>query len=135
MTAKEYLQQAIRLDERINSKIAQLDSLNELATKCTSTISDMPKNPSPSMSRLEDVVVKIADLQADINSDINTLVDLKREMTHVIKAVDDVDCRLLLEFRYLCGHSWEEIAVELGYTTRNIHYLHRQALKLITVPE
>lgn len=135
MTAKEYLQQAIRLDERINSKIAQLDSLNELATKCTSTISDMPKNPSPSMSRLEDVVVKIVDLQADINSDINTLVDLKREMTHVIKAVDDVDCRLLLEFRYLCGHSWEEIAVELGYTTRNIHYLHRQALKLITVPE
>ncbi|MCD8157764.1 MAG: DUF1492 domain-containing protein [Clostridiales bacterium] len=135
MTAKEYLQQAIRLDERINSKIAQLDALNDLSTKCTSTITDMPRNSSPSVSKLEDVVVKIIDLQNSINNDINLLIDLKREMTNVIKNVNDVDCRLLLEFRYLCGHSWEDIAVELGYTTRNIHYLHRQALKLIEVPE
>ncbi len=46
MTAKEYLSQAYRLDDRINSKIQQVDSLNLLATKCTSTISGMPKNPS-----------------------------------------------------------------------------------------
>ena len=33
MTAKEYLSQAYRLDQRIDGKIAQVASLNELATK------------------------------------------------------------------------------------------------------
>ena len=36
MKAKEYLTQAFRLDNRINSKIDQIASLNDLATKCTS---------------------------------------------------------------------------------------------------
>lgn len=45
MTAKEYLSQAYRLDQRINSKIEQVASLNDLATKCTSTLTGMPRKP------------------------------------------------------------------------------------------
>lgn len=135
MTAKEYLQQALRLDERINSKISQLESLRELATKCTSTITGMPRNPSPSQSPMADAVCKIIDLQDEINRDIDHLVDLKRELVGVIRNVEDVECRLLLELRYLCFMSWEDIAVQMGYTTRNIHYLHKQALRLVIVPQ
>lgn len=135
MTAKEYLQQALRLDERINSKISQLESLRELATKCTSAITGMPRNPSPSQSPMADAVCKIIDLQDEINRDIDHLVDLKRELVGVIRNVEDVECRLLLELRYLCFKSWEDIAVQMGYTTRNIHYLHKQALRLVIVPQ
>lgn len=135
MTAKEYLQQALRLDERINSKISQLESLRELATKCTSTITGMPHNPSPSQSPMADAVCKIIDLQDEINRDIDHLVDLKRELVGVIRNVEDVECRLLLELRYLCFKSWEDIAVQMGYTTRNIHYLHKQALRFVIVPQ
>lgn len=135
MTAKEYLQQALRLDERINSKLSQLESLRELATKCTSTITGMPRNPSPSQSPMADAVCKIIDLQDEINRDIDHLVDLKRELVEVIRKVEDVECRLLLELRYLCFKSWEDIAVQMGYTTRNIHYLHKQALRLVVVPQ
>lgn len=77
MTAKEYLSQAYILDKRIDSKIEQLKSLSLLAIKCTSTLSDMPKNQCISNSRLEDTAVKIVDLQEEINRDINSLVDLK----------------------------------------------------------
>ena len=42
MNAKEYLSQARWLDMRINSKLAQVDSLHSLATKATSTLSDVP---------------------------------------------------------------------------------------------
>lgn len=135
MTAKEYLQQALRLDERINSKISQLESLRELAAKCTSTITGMPRNPSPSQSPMADAVCKIIDLQDEINRDIDHLVDLKRELVEVIRKVEDVECRLLLELRYLCFKSWEDLAVQMGYTTRNIHYLHKQALRLVVVPQ
>lgn len=42
MTVKEYLSQAYRIDQRINSKLEQVASLRALATKATSTLSDTP---------------------------------------------------------------------------------------------
>ena len=44
MTAKEYLGQAYRIDQRINSKMEQIASLNLLARKATTVFSDMPGN-------------------------------------------------------------------------------------------
>ena len=67
MTAKEYLNQAYRLDQRINSKIEQVASLNELATKCTSSLTGMPKAPNQATSTMAEAVTKIVDLQAEIN--------------------------------------------------------------------
>ncbi len=96
MTAKEYLSQAYHLDKRIDSKIEQLKALNLLATKCTSTLSDMPKSQSISNSRLEDTVVKIIDLQEEINRDIDRLVDLKRDIVRAIKRVKKPEYQILL---------------------------------------
>lgn len=134
MTAKEYLSQARFLDERINSKIQQGTSLNELATKCTSTLSDMPHNPNKGNSTMADAVCKIIDLQEEINRDIDRLVDLKREIMKVIKAVPDVEYQTILEKRYLCFISWEQIAVDMNYSIQHIHRMHSKALKEITVP-
>ena len=44
-------------------------------------------------------------LEAEINRDIDDLVDIKCSIVKVIKAVDDIDCQLLLEGRYLCFKS------------------------------
>ena len=134
MTVKEYLGQAYRLDQRINSKLEQVASLNELATKCTSTLTGMPRNPNRGTSTMADAVGKIVDLQAEINRDIDRLVDLKREMVRLIKAVDNTEYQTLLELRYLCFKTWEQIAVDMGYTTRNIHLLHKKALEMIALP-
>ena len=87
MTAKEYLQQGYRIDQRINSKIAQVTTLRELATKATATLSDMPGNATPNTHRMEDIIVKMIDLENEINTDIDSLVDLKAEMVSVIKGV------------------------------------------------
>ena len=59
--AKEYLGQAYRIDQRINSKIEQVSALNNMATKATSTISDMPGSATRNIHRMEDVIVKIID--------------------------------------------------------------------------
>ena len=76
MTAKEFLSQARYLDMRINSKVEQIDSLNDLATKCTSTLTGMPHNPSPSTSLMADAVCKIVDLQEELGRDVQELVEL-----------------------------------------------------------
>lgn len=135
MSTKEYLSQAFRLNERINSKLEQIQSLNDLATNCSAVISDMPRNPNRGGAPMADAIIKIISLQEEINDDIDKLVDLKRELVSVVKEVKDVECQILLELRYLCFHSWEYIAVEMGYTVRNIHYLHKQALRLLVVPK
>lgn len=135
MSTKEYLSQAFRLNERINSKLEQIQSLNDLATNCSAVISDMPRNPNRGGSPMADAIIKIISLQEEINDDIDKMVDLKRELVSVVKEVKDVECQILLELRYLCFHSWEDIAVEMGYTVRNIHYLHKQALRLLVVPK
>ncbi len=67
------------------SKLEQVESLNALATKATSTLSDMPKSPNRGSSKLEDTIVKIIDLQEEINRDIDKLVDLKKEIVRTIK--------------------------------------------------
>lgn len=134
MTAKTYLSQARYLDMRIKSKLQQIDSLNELATTCTSVLTGMPRNPSASVSRMADAVCKIVDLQADINHDIDMLVDLKKEIMGVIKAVENPEHQTLLEKRYLCFLSWEKIAVDMGYDLRYIHKLHTRALEDCKIP-
>jgi DNA-directed RNA polymerase specialized sigma subunit len=133
MTAKEYLGQAYRLDQRINSKLEQVASLNELATKCTWALTGMPRNPNRRTSTMAEAVAKIIDLQTEINYDIDRLIDLKREMVKLIKSVDNTECQTLLELRYLCFKTWEQIAVDMGYTIDNVYRIHRKALSVVSV--
>ena len=134
MTNKGYLSQARHLDTRIKSKLQQVDSLNELATNCSMILTGMPSNPSAPNSRMAEAITKIIDLQNEINHDIDTLVDLKREIMGVIKGIANPDFQTLLEKRYLCFLSWEKIAVDMGYDLRYVHKLHTQALEECTIP-
>ena len=69
IAAKKYLSQAFGLNQRIESKLGQIEELHDLATKATVTYSDMPRNPNKGHSRLEDAVIKIIELENEINKD------------------------------------------------------------------
>lgn len=133
MIAKEYLGQAYRIDQRINSKLEQITSLRGLATKATTTLSDMPHNPNRSFHSMENIIDKMLDIENEINADIDTLVELKREIVKVIKRIDNPEYQTLLELRYLCFKSWEQIAVDMGYELRYLHKLHGRALEQCTI--
>ena len=134
MNAKEYLSQAMYIDQRINSKLEQVTRLRENVTNCTAALSDMPRPDSPNKQRMEETICKIVDLEREINADIDRLVDLKAEARRVINAVSDPDQQLILELRYLCYKPWNEIMTELGYSEPTIYRLHGEALKKICVP-
>lgn len=135
MTAKEYLNQAFRLDKRIKSKLDQIEALNDLATKCTSTITGMPHAASPNNFSMAQTIDKIVDLQNEINADIDNLVDLKREIMRTIKEVKIAEYQLILEKRYLCFYRMERIASDMGYDFRYLKKLHKKALECVKVPE
>jgi len=135
MTVKEYLAQAYRIDQRINSKLEQVVSLRELATKATSTLSDIPPSGTRNLHSMEGIIAKMIDLETEINSDIDTLVDLKREIMVLIKQIQHAEYQTLLELRYLCFKTWEQIAVDLGYSSKHVFYLHDKAVALIRFPK
>ena len=135
MNAKEYLSQARNLDQRIITKTQMIDSLNDLATRCTTTYSDMPKSPGHGNSRLEECVMKIMDLEEQILHDMDKLVDLKKEITYMIRSISNPEYQDLLAKRYICCESWEKIAVDMNYELRYIHKLHSRALQEVKIPE
>lgn len=130
MTAKEYLDQAYRIDQRINAKIEQVAALRELSLKATATLSDMPKG-SQNVHSKENVIAKMLDLENEINSDIDALVELKHEIITIIKSVSNPKYQTLLEKRYLCFKPWEQIALELCYSLQHTYRMHDKALKEI----
>jgi len=133
MTSKEYLSLAYRIDQRINSKLEQIVSLRALATKATSTLSDTPPSGTRNVHSMEDIIAKIVDLENEINRDIDILVDLKREFVSVIRKIDNTEYQTLLELRYLCFKTWEQIAVDMGYSLQHIFRIHDKALKEINI--
>ncbi len=135
MKAKEYLSQAYRLDQRIDAKIEQVMSLRNLAAKATSTLSDAMPSGTRNIHRMEDIIMRIIDLEDEINADIDALVALKREIVSTIKSVPNLEYQILLELRYLCFKPWEQIAVEMGYGIDNVFRLHQKALKDLEVGE
>ena len=131
MTAKEYLGQAYHIDQRINSKIEQVAALRELSVNVSNILSDTPSSGTRNIRGNESVIVKIIDLENEINDDIDKLVDLKREIMESIKKVKNEDSQVILEKRYLCFKQWEQIAVDLGYSIQHTFRIHNKALKAI----
>lgn len=131
MNAKEFLSQAYLLDQQIKSKSEQVESLNELATRCTPALTGMPRSASHSSSPMADAVGKIIDLESEIGDEARRLVEMKRRIVQVINCVENVNLRILLERRYLCGDTWEMIAVSMNYDSRWTRRLHERALVVV----
>lgn len=135
MSIKDYLSQAYRIDQRINSKLAQVMSLRDLLSKATGTLSGAPKAATPNPHSMEDTIAKMVDLENKINEDIDALVDLKAEIMQRIKRVENTEYQTILELRYLCFKRWEEVSVELGYSMQHLFRLHDEALEAVSFPK
>lgn len=131
MTPKQYLQQVFYLDQAINNKIEQVESWNQLATRMTSTYSNLPKSKTYRPTSFEDTLIKVIEMQEEINRDINRLVDLKLEIKDCISKIKDGEVRVVLEKRYLCFKKWEEIALEMNYDTRQVFRIHNRGLQTL----
>lgn len=133
-TVKEFLMGAHCIDLSIQCKLEQVQSLSELAVQANTTISDMPGSPNRNIHRMEDVIIKIADLQSEIGQDIDRLLVVKRQILECINQVEDREGRMVLEERYLRQSKWEEIAAATNYSMRQIFRIHDDALRQITIP-
>lgn len=131
LNTKDFLQQIELFDNHINNKLEELERLRSLTLKITSSLKDDVVSASGSQDKLGDAVAKIIDLQDEINQSIDLYVDRKREVNRVLEQITDVDYLQVLSKRYLLYESWEQIAMEMGYTYRHITRLHGEALQAV----
>ena len=130
--AKAYLSQLYRLDKLIDNKLLELNALKEMSTSISAMAYDSIKvQTSGTKDSIANTITKIVSLEKDINSDIDRLVDTKKEVIETIDKVSDNDLKCLLQYRYLQFKTWEEIAVEMGFSYQWVHKLHARALSEI----
>lgn len=128
MNAKQYLRQIRRLDNIINAKLEQVEMLRAMTTRMTTKLSSDKVQESNIPDKMPTLICKIVDLEKEITNDIDKLIDLKTEVMRKIDSIQNDDYRLLLTLRYLNFKTWEQIAVEMGFTFQWVHELHKRAL-------
>ena len=136
MTAKEYLRQAYRLDQKINSDLEEVAALREMASSVSSPqlserVQTSRKGDAPFVRCLE----KIIELEDKINKEIDLLMELKKEIRMVITTVEDTDERMVLKYRYVHNYTWEQIGNELHADARTVRRWHGKALLHVMLPE
>ena len=134
MTAKEYLSQAFYMNRQIKAKERRLEWLREIAPGPSMRFSQEEKSKGdPRSSLVENAALKVVELEEEIASDILDLVRVMKEIASTISRVDSMECRTILEMRYLSFMEWDEIISRMGYSRSYVFRLHGEALNAIRI--
>ena len=126
---KEYLLGYQRINQRVNCLLLEQQQWRELATRVSPNLSGMPRGGGGGGT--QGAVAKIVDLETEINEEIDKLVDERKRIEAAIRKINDPTLRILLEYRYINGKKWEEIALMMGYDYRWALRLHGRALSAV----
>lgn len=136
MTSREYLSQAYRLDQKIDSGLREVAQLRRMLGSISSPVlGDKVQTSRPEEAPFVRSLEKIMALEEQINAEIDTLVSLKKQMRQVISAVPDTDERMVLSYRYIHNLTWEQISDELDESVSTVKRRHRSALDHVALPE
>lgn len=132
MIAKEYLSQIRLMDIKINNKLKELVNLKEMSMALGGcSFEERVQTSKETGDTIGISIAKIIDLQHEINQDVDILVDLKADIIKAIDSINIDDCIDLLYKRYIFYSRWEQIAVDMNYSIRQIHNIHGIALREI----
>ena len=117
-----------------NIKILE-EELLKLKTK-VENITPIMKKDEPKMTdinindKLADLVVKIIDIENIINTKLCESYDILKKIEKTIDKLPERE-KYLIRSRYIDFKRWEEIAVDMNYSYRQVHNIHSNALQLL----
>ena len=129
--AQAYLEKIRKLDVRIACLLEEKKQLEDMALRVTPSMSGCGGSSGGNHDKLGNAVCRITDKEKEIDRTVDELVDLKDEASTLLARLDNPAHLNVLHKRYFQYKSFESIAVEMGYTYRNIHYLHGRALQAL----
>ena len=135
MTAKEYLEQAYWLDLKINDDLRQVENLRKLVVSISSPgLGEKVVSSGTTEPSFVRVMEKILLLEDKINNEVDTLVDLKEQISLVIGMLENPNEQLVLQGRYVLQKSWRTLATDLHADPKTIRKWHATGIKNIILP-
>ena len=131
LSARDWLSRARRLNEQVQSKSEQILRLRALATRVTAGLDTDPVSHTRNVAFMQDAVVRLTDAQDELAAQIVRMLKVREEISRLLSRVENPECRLLLEKRYLMNESVKEIARDLGRSERWVRGKHRTALAAV----
>ena len=124
---KQYLRRYQAAKRR--AKMIQ-EEIEELRSSKTSPVGLGDGLPHGSgTSDLSGYAARLDELLRELEAEKEMQMVTYREIRQQISMVPDPTEQEILSRRYLIGQSWEKIAVEMGYSYRNITRIHGHALQ------
>lgn len=128
----KYLSRYIPLSRRINRMLEEQYRWKCLAMKVTQNFSPTPGG-GESGSPIERPMDKVDELERKITQAIDELADIRMEIEAVLGQLEDDTLRELMEYRYIDGLTWEQVAEKMHYSWRHTCRLHGEALAKINM--
>ena len=76
--------------------------------------------------RMRALEIQLGAINRDLHSEAIQICESGDAMPRISKHLQE--CREELNLRYINALPWEQIAVELGYSWRQVHRLHKKAI-------
>ena len=127
--AQIFLEQVEKLDARIRNKLIEKQQWKDIALGITASMDGERVQSSGSQSKMSDAVIKCVDMEAEIDSLIDELVDTKKKVIQVIESLDNAVEYDVLHRRYIQHQDLQEIADHYGYEYGWATTTHGRALK------
>lgn len=129
MTAKEYLREIRTLDKRVDQKRREFDTLRKGRTYVGGMDYSQERVQTPTGLGFTGLSDKLADMQQDINDDIDEFNDMRHARIDQIQQLSKIEYMDILFRRYVQYQSFETIASEMRYTYNYVCNLHGEALR------
>ena len=127
--AYDYLSRAWWLDEEINTKLQQLESMRSSVDLVSGFFGREKITSSRNDDAVQAHVLRIMEAEEELDQAIDRLIDLKKEIGEMINRIGDIRVRLVLEKHYLCFLPWAQIAEEMHYSLRWVRATHKAGLE------
>lgn len=132
MTAKEYLmeiQRCKRAMETLGQRAEQLRTEMEGLKAITYDKDRVQVSPS---NRMEELMPRLIEAEERYGKAIFKYHTMVQTRTEQIYNLGNEKLSSVLAYRYIDGLKWEQIAVKMGYSYRNVIKLHGKALGAFT---
>ena len=107
---KERLEDYLAADRDIELQEQRLDRIEmKLKSIGSPSYSGMPKDPSPSQSRMADLVCQKIDLENEIKQMIAKQKKERTELEKIIKRLRHANERAVIRMRYFDGMRWNDV--------------------------
>ena len=131
MDAKSYLKQVEKLDALIQNKLIEREQWMDVALSITAGVGGDRVQSSGAKSKMAEAVERCVDMEAEINSLVDRLIDVKKEVVATIEQVENPTEYNLLHMRYIQKMDLQEIADRYGKEYTWATTTHGRALKSV----